>query len=430
MSRLFFVIISFIILSGCSKNTNFKDLNKSESTKDNSLEKLFEKKQIFSQEFNPDLELDLTKNNIKNKITDIKNDYGFQDYKGAFNKVENYKFLKFNTNKELNYKPLFLSNGIIFFNKKGTIIKYDDNGKVVWKKNFYSKSEKKLQPKLNFANQNEFLIVADNIAKLYSININTGEIAWSKSNTYSYNSEIKVNKNKLFVVDYKNTLRCYRINDGVECWNLQTEDSFTISNTKFSLVIINNLVVFSNSIGDITAADIDSGLIRWQLPTQKSSIINESYNFKNSKLVSDGKSIFFSNNKNQFFSIDVKTGTINWINKINSHMMPILNGDLIFTISNEGFLFVIEKLNGNIIRINDLYKQYKIKERKKIFPTGFAIGSSKLYMSNNNGRMVVANMINGDILKIEKIAGNFISKPFIFKNSLFIIKNGSIVKYD
>ena len=46
-------------------------------------------------------------------------------------------------------------------------------------------------------------------------------------------------------------------------------DSFTISDSKFSY-IVNNLVIFSNSIGDITAVDIETGLITWQLPTQSS----------------------------------------------------------------------------------------------------------------------------------------------------------------
>ena len=149
---------------------------------------------------------------------------------------------------------------------------------------------------------------------------------WSKNNTYPFNSDIKSYENKIFVVDYKNTLRCYKIEDGSECWNLQTEDSFTISNAKYSLIIIDEMVVFSNSIGDITAVDIETGLITWQLPTQSSSIINETYNFKISKLVSDGKSIFFSNNKNEFYSVDVKTGVVNWINNLNSNITPIITG--------------------------------------------------------------------------------------------------------
>ena len=225
-------------------------------------------------------------------------------------------------------------------------------------------------------------------------------------------------------------MRCYYINDGKECWNLQTEDSFTISGTKYSLIIINDLVIFTNSIGDVTAVDTETGLITWQLPTQSSSIINETYNFKISKLVSDGNSIFFSNNRNEFYSIDAKTGTLNWMNKINSNIKPVLAGNLIFTISNDGYFFVIEKNKGNIIRVNDMYKNYKIKKRKDIFPTGFSIGKTSLFLSNNDGKMIVADISSAKIIKEEKISGDFISEPFIVNNNLFVIRNGSIIQYD
>ena len=211
---------------------------------------------------------------------------------------------------------------------------------------------------------------------------------------------------------------------------MQTEDSFTISSLKFSLIIIGDLVVFSNSIGDITAVNIESGLITWQLPTQSSSIINETYNFKISKLVSDGNSIFFSNNKNEFYSIDVKTGTVNWINKINSNLTPILTGNLVFTVSNNGYLYAVEKNSGNIIRVNNLYGIYKEKKKKDIKPVGFVIGSTKLYLTNSDGKMIVADLNLGNVIQIEKIAGDIISRPFIHNQNLFVIKNGSIVQYN
>jgi outer membrane protein assembly factor BamB len=286
---------------------------------------------------------------------------------------------------------------LIFFDKKGSIIRYDNNQKVLWKKNYYSKLEKKLKPKLNFVLVDQNLLITDSIAKYYSINVNSGELIWTKNNIYPFNSEIKRSKNKIFVVDYKNTLRCYNINDGSECWNLPTEDSFTISSSNFSLIIVGELIVFTNSIGDITAVDIDSGLITWQLPTQSSSIINETYNFKVSKLVSDNKSIYFSNNKNEFYSVDVKTGTTNWINEINSNLTPITSGNLIFTVSNEGYLYVVEKNNGNIIRISDLYSNYKTKKRKNVKPIGFAIGDTKLYLTNTDGKMIVVDLNLGKV---------------------------------
>ena len=431
MNRLLIFIISLFFLNNCSLNENSRiwKNKKDNSINPKNIKKIFSEKKIITQ-FNQELKLDLANVKINNKVVDNQNNYGFQDYSVSIDKVGNYKFSKLDDVNELNFKPVFLNDGLIFFDKKGSIIRYDNNQKILWKKNHYSKLEKKLKPKLNFVLVDQNLLITDSISKYYSINVNSGELIWSKNNIYPFNSEIKRGKNKIFVVDYKNTLRCYNINDGSECWNLPTEDSFTISSSNFSLIIDGELIIFTNSIGDVTAVDIDSGLITWQLPTQSSSIINETYNFKVSKLVSDNKSIYFSNNKNEFYSIDVKTGTTNWINEINSNLTPIISGNLIFTVSNEGYLHVIEKNNGNIIRISDLYLDYKIKKRKNVKPIGFAIGDKKLYLTNTDGKMIIVDLNLGKVIGVEKIAGNFTSKPFIFNQSLFVIRNGSIIQYN
>ncbi len=432
MNRIIILIIALTFLNQCSLNENsriWKDKEKKlEAQK--KIKKVFLEEKKITTEFNPELKLDLSIIKFNNKITDNENNYGSQNYEGLIDKIGNYKFSKFEDVNQLNFKPIFLEDGLIFFDKKGSIIRYNDKTKVLWKQNHYSKPEKKLRPKLDFIQDGENLLITDSIAKYYSVNINSGELNWSKNNIYPFNSDIKKYKNKIFVIDYKNTLRCYNVSDGNECWNLKTEDSFTISNSKFSLIVINDKVIFSNSIGDITAVDIETGVIIWQLPTQSSSIINETYNFKISKLVSDGNSIIFSNNKNEFHSIDVKTGTINWINEINSNITPIITENLIFTVSNEGYLIVIEKNNGNIIRVTDLFKNYKLKKRKNINPVGFVIGNTNLYLTNTDGKMIVVDLSLGDIKKIEKISGDFISRPFIFNQNLFVIRNGSIIQYN
>ena len=432
MNRIIILIIALIFLNQCSLNENsriWKDKEKKPEAQKN-IKKVFLEKKKITTEFNQELKLDLSIIKFNNKITDNENNYGSQNYEGLIDKIGNYKFSKFEDINQLNFKPIFLEDGLIFFDKKGSIIRYNDKTKVLWKQNHYSKSEKKLRPKLDFIQDGENLLITDSIAKYYSVNINSGELNWSKNNIYPFNSDIKKHKNKIFVIDYKNTLRCFNISDGNECWNLKTEDSFTISNSKFSLIVINDKVIFSNSIGDITAVDIETGVIIWQLPTQSSSIINETYNFKISKLVSDGNSIIFSNNKNEFHSIDVKTGTINWINEINSNITPIITGNLIFTVSNEGYLIVIEKNKGNIIRVTDLFKYYKLKERKKIKPVGFAIGNTNLYLTNTDGKMIVVDLNLGVVKRVEKVSGDFISRPFIVNDNIFVIKNGSIIQYN
>ena len=432
MIKLVFLLIIFIFVNNCSFNENSQIWNDKENKveKKTNIKKVFQDEIKIVKEFNQNLQLNMTAIKTNNKFSENHNNFGSQNYTGELKKNGIYKFSKLKLLNEINFKPIFLQDGIIFFDKNGTISRYNDNFKIKWKQNHYSKAEKKINPKLNFIIHNENLLIADSIAKYYSINIKTGDLNWIKSNIYPFNSDIKKYKDKIFVVDYKNILRCYKIKNGSECWNLQTEDTFTISNSKYSLVIIEDKVIFSNSIGDITAVDIETGLITWQLPTQSSSIVNETYNFKISKLVIDGNAIYFSNNKNQFYSVDIETGTINWINGVNTSITPVVVGNLIFTVSKNGFLYVLEKKTGNIIRITDLFKNYKQKKRKDIFPIGFSIGNKNLYLTNSDGKLMVVDLIFGNVINLEKISAGFISKPYIFNNSLYIVRNGSIIQFN
>ena len=432
MIRLILLVLTLLFLSNCSISETSSIWNdKDEKIEDQKkIKKLFSEEKKIITEFNPELKLDFSKLKLNSYIIDNKNNFGAQNYSSLNQKNGSYKFSKIKDPSHLNYKPIFLNDGLIFFDKKGTIIRYDNNNKVIWKKNHYSKSEKRLSPKLYFSLDDQNLLIADSIARYYSINIKSGELNWSKNGSYSFNSEIKRAGNKFFVIDYKNTIRSFSVDDGSEFWNFQTEDSFAISDTKNSLIIIEDLIIFSNSIGDITAVDIETGLIAWQLPTQSSNIINESYNFKTSKLVSDGKSIYFSNNKDEFYSVDVKTGVTNWINEINSNIMPSVTGNLIFTISSEGYLYVIEKNTGNIIRVTNIYNNYKVKKRKNIKPIGFVIGKTNLYLTNNDGKMIVVDLVTGNPGNTIKVSNSLLSEPFIFNKNLFIIKNGSIVQYN
>jgi len=419
-----------LILANCSLNENSKIWNKNKKLNiDKNTKIIFAEKKISYNELNPNISLNLSQIKIQNKILDDKNNFGIQKYSGEIKKIKNFRFSKFNNEIETDLKPLFLRDGIVFFDSKGSVIRFDNNQKIVWKKNYYSKFEKKNNPKLSFGLHGDKLIVVDNLSNLFLINLKNGNLIWKKKNDYPFNSEIKIFDNKFYVIDLKNVLRCYFIKDGSKCWSLETEKTLTITNSKNSLLIAGNVVYFINNLGDLTAADILSGDLMWQLPTQSSDITNITYNFKNSKIVSEGKNIFFSNNKNEFYSINLKNGSINWINDISSSLTPIVIGNFIITFSDNGYLFVIDKEQGNIIKIKDIYKMYNDKNRKKIRPTGFSISQDKIYLSNNDGKLIILDLKTGNVLKAEKIARKIMSKPFLYNNHLFMIKNGSVVQY-
>ena len=104
--------------------------------------------------------------------------------------------------------------------------------------------------------------------------------------------------------------------------------------------------------------------------------------------------------------------------------------NLIITISDNGFLFVIDKEKGNIIKIKDIFKIYKDKNREKTKPIGFSISQDKIYLSNEDGKLLVLDLKTSNVLKVENIARDIMSKPFLYNNHLFMIKNGAVVEYE
>ncbi|MDC1277959.1 PQQ-binding-like beta-propeller repeat protein [Pelagibacteraceae bacterium] len=432
MNKVLLSVLILLILNNCSTskkagfwNKDNKDQKKIENTKT-----ILTKQIKLEEEFNSNLYVKISNGKPNQNSLNNQNDTGELAYEGILEKIGKYNFSKFNDFNFISPSPLFYNKNLVFYDNKGEIALYDENQKTLWKSNFYTKSEKKIRPRLNFALKNNILIVTDDVAKYYAINIDTGELLWTKTNIVPFNSNIKIKDDVFYAVDYKNILRSISIKDGSEIWNLKTEESLTKSSTKISIALDEKSIYFNNSIGDITAVDIKSGQLVWQLPTQNNNISQNAFQLSNSNLVINENTIFFSNNKNEFYSIDTATGLINWKTKISSDLKPVVIGKLIITISEKGYLYLVDKKSGNIMRINDLFKDYKDKKRKQIKPTGFFIASNKIYVTNSDGKLIIVNSNEGNILNIVKISGGKILQPFINENNLFLITNGSVIKFN
>ena len=432
MNKILLSVLILLILNNCSvsKDAGFWDKDNKNQTKIENTKTTLAKQVRPEEEFNSNLYIKISNGKLNQNSFNDQNDTGEVAYEGILEKIGKYNFLKFNDFNFINPSPLFYGKNLVFYDNKGEIALYDENQKTIWKNNFYNKNEKKIKPRLNFAAKKNILIVTDDIAKYYAINIDTGELLWTKTNIVPFNSNIKIKDDTFYIVDYKNILRSISIQDGSEIWNLKTEESLTKSNTMISVALDEKNIYFNNSIGDITAVDIKSGQLIWQLPTQNNNISQNSFQLSNSELVINESTIYFSNNKNEFYSIDSATGLINWKTEINSALKPVVIGKLIITISEKGYLYVIDKKSGNIIRINDLYKNYKNKKRKQIKPTGFFVALNKIYLTNSDGKLIIANSNEGNILDVAKISGGKILQPFINENNLFLITNGSIIKFN
>tara|TARA_B100000427_G_scaffold112202_1_gene93025 strand:- start:440 stop:1747 length:1308 start_codon:yes stop_codon:yes gene_type:complete len=433
VNKLFYLLVIFLFLSSCSLDTKsglWTKTEKLDSENKNLEVKIFEENEIYERELNIDLKIKLRNDFKKNSfINNLSNNNGVVNFDGSIDKIKKFKFSKIDQFD--NYQPELLitkKNNLIFFDDKGTVLNFSSDNELIWKNNYYSKREKKLKPILYFAANEKTLVVADSISKYYAININDGKLNWINNNIAPFNSQIKIFKDKFFVVDFENILRCFSIENGKEIWNFKTEKSFIKSQQKLSLIINNNRVIFTNTLGDISSLDIETGNLIWQTPTQSSDIYENYFSLKNSDLISENNTIYFSNNQNEFFAIDQRNGVIKWKQNLNSNLRPTYADNLVFTITLEGYFVAIDSRNGNIVRMTNIINKIKKYKKENIKPIGFIVSQDKVYLSLSNGRLIIIETLTGKPIDIKKIDNEKISRPYVLNNDMYIIKDNAILK--
>ena len=420
MIKIYLFIFIFIFLSSCGGDK--------EITENKKLINLFEQNKIIKDELNTSIKINLSKFVKNSFLKNNTNNNGNIIFDTEFKKKKNYKYKKIDGYDVFDPELIFtLDNNIIFFDGKGSIFKIDDEMKELWKVNHYSKKQRRLKPKLFFASDKKRLIISDTLSQIYSVNIDNGELIWKKYSNSSFNSNIVLSSDKILVLDFDNVIRCFSLENGNELWNFKTIDVFIKSEKKLSIILNQETIYFTNNFGDITALNINDGSLQWQTPTQSNDNLLNSFSLNNSDLIFDKNTIYLSNNKNELFALDANTGIIKWKQNINSSLKPTVSEEYLFTISNEGYLFVIETNSGKILRITDAFKN--LKKKYKFKPTGFILAKNKIYLSTNRGLMIKINIINGEIENIFKLHNSKISRSFINNKSIYVIKDNAIARY-
>ena len=431
MIKSIFIVFITLLIVNCSFDNRTGIWTKEKITLKNKenkkIKELFKKEILNEAEFNPNLKIE-TKNSKKNNNKFKENNFGAQNIKSNFKNISKYSFNKIKYFDQFEPNLVFDNNDLFFFDKKGSIIRFDGESKIKWKVNHYSKKEKKLFPTLNFVKGGKNLLVTDSFAKIYLIDISNGKLIWKNEENVSFISQIKIDNNKFYVLDADNIFTCFSFITGKKLWEFKGEKRLIHSQKQNSIVINEESVIFNNSKGEIISLDKFNGNLNWLTPTIEYGKKFKSFLIKNSDLVLNDNQIYFSNNQNAFFSLDVNLGFVNWKQNITSYLRPIIVDNLIFTISEKGYFYIIEKNSGNIIRVTDVFYNLKPRKKKKLEINGFVSTFNNIYLSTNNGKLIKLNIKDGSLDLVYRLSRNKISKPYVHNSKLYIIKDNGIIK--
>ena len=326
--------------------------------------------------------------------------------------------------------PLVFENNIIFSDNNGTIFNINQNGEINWKKNIYKKIYKKVYKNLVFSIYQNNIYVADNIGFIYSIGLNNGKLVWIKNHGIPIKSNIKIYKNKIFLINQDNRILCFNTKNGSKIWDIRSVPSFIkLQNFLSSAISKQGDVIAINSSGDLFKVNANNGKIDWSLNTLESTLAHATDFFKSSEIVIIDDNIIFSS-KSSIFSYNLNTGYTNWKQEVSSIGAPIIDGKNIFILTDNGYFVIIDKDTGIIISSTNILKILK-KKKQETKITGFIMGSGKIYSVTSNGYLIVSSPVSGKVEYFKKIGDHVTSAPIINNGKLYILsRNSSIYGFD
>ena len=135
MVKFFSYIIALILLTQCSLDTKSGFWSKSEiiEKEKKNLKKIFKSDDILEKEFNPNLKIKI--NSLytqKPFINNLSNNSGYINFESDLKRISKFKFKKIKNFEFINPDLLLgEDNSILFFDENGTILKFNQNSKLI-----------------------------------------------------------------------------------------------------------------------------------------------------------------------------------------------------------------------------------------------------------------------------------------------------------
>ena len=319
---------------------------------------------------------------------------------------------------------LVIENNIIFSDDIGTIFKINERGRVIWKKNIYKKTYKRIYKSLVFSNHEDVVYISDNIGFVYALDLKNGNLIWIRNYEVPIKSNIKVFSDKIFLINQDNKIFCLNTKDGSLIWSIRSISSFIKIENLLSLALTKegDLMAITSS-ADLYKIDSNTGNIFWSRNIADSLYADATDFFKSSEIVISDDKVFFSAGPNTL-SLNIGDGATNWTQQVTSISSPIISEKNIFIVSRNGFFIILNKDNGKIISSTNLLKILKRKKQKTII-TGFIMGSGKVYSMTKNGFLIIASAETGKPESFKKIGASNIAPLVISNGKLHIVTDKS-----
>ena len=422
MKKIIVTSIFLALLVGCSSKEPLKG----------------ERSDIVLSEFN-----DNVASQIDNSAVSIDNAQINKEWPGSFvNVAHNYAPLVFsmkmepiwNASLDFEDSPTIVSaatpvvgNGILFcMDAAGVVYAFSEqNGQRLWRTSS-TIAGKDGQTGGCLAYYEDKLIVSTSFAECMALNAHNGKTLWRiKLSAPAKGDALSISDDKIFVLSENSTLTAIDVNNGRTLWL----HSGILADAKYlgssGAVVDKNVVYVTYPSGEIFALSADNGRVIWDSMISKFSLMDSSKVYLHPRAcpVITDDILYVSAANGKTIAIDVHNGQQIWSYDAGSFQTPIVTGNSIFIINDDGEMVCLNRLTGN--------KRWSISLDKEHNIHYTLLTNRGILAAFSNGVIKLISPMNGAVLRnLPSVSDKIALNPIIVNQRLFIqTVSGQIVAY-
>jgi len=271
---------------------------------------------------------------------------------------------------------------------------------------------------------NGIVYVATGLGKMVALDAKTGDVVWERETRVPLNSVPTVDNGRVFVISDDNELFALDIKNGDVLWSYQGITETASMLTSPAPAVIDDVVLAPFSSGELIALRVQNGGVLWQdalSSTARLTPLASLNDISGGPAVADGY-VIATAQSGVMTAFDLRTGQRVWSIPAGSLSIPLITGDVVFTVTTAGQVAAVSKLDGTVLWIEQLENFKNAKKRKeRTVWTGPLLAGNRLLVASSGGDVTLLDPRSGSILKEMNVKSAVFVPPVIANETVYIL---------
>ncbi|MGB0906934.1 MAG: PQQ-binding-like beta-propeller repeat protein [Maricaulaceae bacterium] len=272
--------------------------------------------------------------------------------------------------------------------------------------------------------------VTSGLGVIEALDLATGASIWRKESRVPMHSAPTASGGRLFALTDDNELIAYNASTGDVLWTYQGIIENARMLTAPSPAVVDEVVIAPFASGEIVALRVQNGSVLWQDALSSSGRLTPLATLNDiaaGPIIADGY-VIATAQSGSMSAFDLRTGQRIWSQPAGSLGYPWLAGDIVYTVTTEGQVAAISKLDGAVLWIKQLeaFKNEK-KRKKRIAWAGPILAGERLLVFSSRGEAIEMNPYTGDIKREFSVGDAVFVPPIIANETIYILTDDAKV---